>query len=179
MNTIAMPVSPTAPESTVWQGTPSQVINLSQYILWGLIFVVLLASGIALLRSMDDVPAAAVAMLCVVAAIPWIAAVWKWLILANIRYELTTQRLRIRTGIFNKHLDELELYRVRDYTLEQPFFLRLFSLSNVVLQTSDKSTQMVILRAIPRGEWVREQMRTYVEEARMRRGVREVDLDRG
>jgi hypothetical protein len=71
----------------------------------------------------------------------------------------------------------LELYRVRDYRLEQPFLLRLFSLSILTLTTSDKTHPIVVLRAIPRGEELREQMRTYVEEARMRRGVREIDLE--
>ena len=175
MNTTT--VSPAAAaEHTVWQGTPSQIINLSQYLLWGLVFTVLLVSGVFILKSMDTIPSGAVAMLFVIAAIPLVAAGWKWLIVANTKYELTTQRLRTRTGVFNKRLDELELYRVRDYKLEQPWFLRLFSLSNIVLQTSDKSTPQVVLRAIPRGDFLREEMRTYVEEARMRRGVREVDL---
>jgi len=178
MNSSAAPSVP-APETTLWQGSPSQVINLPQYLLWGGIFVVLLASGITPLKSMESVPTAAVVVLCIVAAVPLLVIGWKWLVLKNIRYELTTQRLRTRTGVFNKHLEELELYRVRDYKLEQPFFLRLFSLSTVMLQTSDKSTPVVVLRAIVDGESVREQMRTYVEEARMRRGVREVDLDRG
>src|SRR5918994_5557812 len=176
MNTTT--VSPAAAaEHTVWQGTPSQIINLSQYLLWGLVFTVLLVSGVFILKSMDTIPSGAVAMLIVIAAIPLVAAGWKWLVVANTKYELTTQRLRTRTGVFNKRLDELELYRVRDYKLEQPWFLRLFSLSNIVLQTSDKSTPLVVLRAIPRGDFLREEMRTYVEEARMRRGVREIDLD--
>jgi uncharacterized membrane protein YdbT with pleckstrin-like domain len=179
MNTIADP-GPTiaaAPERIVWQGTPSQVINLSQYLLWGLVFVVLVVVGTLILKSMQQVSPVAVAILFVFAAVPWVIAAWKWLIVANTEYELTTQRLRTRSGVLNKHLDELELYRVRDYKLEQPFFLRLFSLSTVILQTSDKSNQVLVLRAIPRGDTLREQMRTYVEEARMRRGVREVDLD--
>jgi uncharacterized membrane protein YdbT with pleckstrin-like domain len=178
MSTTMLPnTSAATAEHTVWQGTPSQVINLSQYVLWALVFTVLLVSGVFILKSMDTIPSGAVAMLCVIAAIPLVAAGWKWLIVATTKYELTTQRLRTRTGVFNKHLDELELYRVRDYKLEQPWFLRVFSLSNIVLQTSDKSTPLVVLRAIPRGDFLREQMRTYVEEARMRRGVREIDLD--
>lgn len=179
MNTTAAQATLAATtESTVWKGTPSQVINLPQYLLWGALCALLLVGGVFLLKSTDNVSTGEVAAVCVLAAIPLLIAAWKWLIVANTKYELTTQRLRMRTGIFNRHLDELELYRVRDYKLEQPFFLRLFSLSTVILQTSDKSTPFVVLRAIHRGDVLREQMRTYVEEARMRRGVREIDLDR-
>jgi uncharacterized membrane protein YdbT with pleckstrin-like domain len=166
------------PERTVWKGTPSQVINLPQYLLWGAAFVVLVVAGAFIVQSMDQVPSVAFALLLVLAAIPWCIAGWKWLVLKNTEYELTTQRLRTRTGVLNKHLNELELYRVRDYKLEQPFFLRLFSLSTVTLETSDRSNPLLVLRAIRHGEDLREQLRNYVEEARMRRGVREVDLDR-
>lgn len=177
MNTAAAPgLAAVPPERVVWQGTPSQIVNLSQYLLWGLVFVVLLVAGVALLRSMDTVPGYAIGLLCAMAAVPLAIAAWKWLVVATTEYELTTQRLRTRRGVFNKHLDELELYRVRDYKLEQPFFLRLFSLSSVILQTSDSSNPTLVLRAIPRGEVLREEMRTYVEESRMRRGVREVDI---
>lgn len=182
MNTIAMNTTAASgsttipPERIVWQGTPSQVINLPLYLLWGLVFVILVVAGIAVLKSMDQPPGLAVALLFVIAAVPLAIAAWKWMVVATTEYELTTQRLRTRRGVFNKHLDELELYRVRDYKLEQPFFLRLFSLSTVILQTSDRSNPTLILKAVPRGDILREEMRTYVEEARMRRGVREVDM---
>ena len=165
------------PERTVWEGGPSQVVNLAQYLLWGAVFAVVVAAGIAIVGSMGAASPLVLALACAIAAVPLAIVFWKWLVVATTRYELTTQRLRTRRGVLNKHLDELELYRVRDYKLEQPFFLRLFSLSSVILQTSDRSNPVLTLRAIPRGDSLREQMRTYVEEARMRRGVREVDMD--
>jgi uncharacterized membrane protein YdbT with pleckstrin-like domain len=137
-------------ERTVWFGTPSQVVNLGAFILLGLFFWLV---------------------------IPLFVILWKWLVVKNTKYELTTQRLRMRHGVFNKHTDELELYRVRDYKLQQPFFLRIFSLGDIVLQTSDKTHPHVVIKAIPNGEDLREQLRTYVEECRTRKGVREVDIE--
>src|SRR5688572_13852828 len=116
MNTTNPSVSPgAAAESTVWQGTPSQVINLPQYLLWGLIFVILVAGGVIILQSTEPAPTAGIIAVCLIAAIPLVIIIWKWLVVATTQYELTTQRLRMRRGVFNKHLDELELYRVRDY----------------------------------------------------------------
>ena len=139
-----------AEEKTVWVGTPSQVVNLGSFILLGLFFWLV---------------------------IPLFIILWKWLVVKNTKYELTTERLRMRHGVFNKKTDELELYRVRDYKLDQPFFLRIFSLGNIILQTSDKSHPHVVLEAIPNGEDLREQLRTYVEACRTRKGVREVDIE--
>jgi len=139
-----------AEERTVWLGTPSQVVNLGSFILLGLFFWLV---------------------------IPLFVILWKWLVVKNTKYELTTERLRMRHGVFNKKTDELELYRVRDYKFDQPFFLRIFSLGNIILQSSDKSHPHVVLRAIPNGEELREQLRTYVEACRTRKGVREVDIE--
>ena len=137
-------------ERTVWQGTPSQVINLGSFILLGLFFWLV---------------------------IPLFVILWKWLVVKNMKYELTTERLRLRHGVFNKKLDELELYRVRDYKLDQPFFLRIFSLGNIILQTSDRSHPTVVIQAVPEAENLREQLRTYVEACRTRKGVRELDVE--
>jgi uncharacterized membrane protein YdbT with pleckstrin-like domain len=137
-------------ERTVWLGTPSQVINLGSFILLGLFFWLV---------------------------IPLFIILWKWLVVKNMKYELTTERLRMRHGVLNKKLDELELYRVRDYKLDQPFFLRLFSLGNIILQTSDRTHPTVVIQAIPDAENLREQLRTYVEACRTRKGVRELDVE--
>ena len=137
-------------EKDVWFGSPSQVVNLGTFIVMGLLIWLV---------------------------VPLFIILWKWLVIKNTRYELTTERLRTRHGVLNKETDELELYRVRDYKLEQPLFLRLFSLGNIVLQTSDSSHPVVTLRAIANGEELREQLRTHVEACRMKKRVREVNLE--
>lgn len=137
-------------EKNIWTGTPSQVLNLYTFIMMGLFFWLIF---------------------------PVFIIIWKWLVIKNTKYELTTERLRTRHGVLNKRTDELELYRVRDYTLEQPFFLRIFSLGNIILETSDRSHTKIILKAIPNGEELREKIRTYVEACRINKRVREVEFE--
>jgi uncharacterized membrane protein YdbT with pleckstrin-like domain len=137
-------------EKQLWRGTPSQLVNLPWYVLWLLLFWLL---------------------------IPLLILLWQWLVIRNTVYELTSERLKLRRGVLNKHLDEVELYRVRDYQLEQPFFLRLFGLGHIVLQTSDRSHPSLRLRAIREGEQLYEQIRAAVEQARARKGVRELDVE--
>ena len=111
-------------ETDIWFGTPSQIVNLKSFIVLTLFYWLI---------------------------IPVFIMLWKWLDVRNTKYEFTSQRIRTRKGILNKTTNELELYRVRDYRLEQPFFLRLFSLSNLIIETSDQSNPTLILRAIPEG----------------------------
>ena len=92
-------------------------------------------------------------------------------------FELTTERIRIYEGILNQDINEVELYRVKDTRLEKPFWLRLFGLSNIVLQTSDRSLPEVKISAVRGGVEIREKLRKQVELLRDKKRVREVDFE--
>ena len=91
-------------------------------------------------------------------------------------YELTSQRLKIKTGILNQTINELELYRVRDYQVQKPFLLRIFNLGHLILITSDKSDNKIQLSAITNVEEISDLIRNQVEEARERTKTRETDF---
>jgi uncharacterized membrane protein YdbT with pleckstrin-like domain len=91
-------------------------------------------------------------------------------------YELTEERFREKTGILSQKIEELELYRVRDYTVEKPFIMRLFGLGNLILVTSDKTNPKIYLYAIRNVESVRDVFRKNVEATRKKTGTKEVDF---
>ena len=136
-------------ERTVWSGTPSQVINLSSYIVSALFFWLIF---------------------------PLFSAFWKWLEVRNTRYEITTQRLKTESGVFNKKINDLELYRVQDYIVDEPFFLRLFGLCNITLETSDFTDPRITLYALPKNEQLNDKIRTYVEEAKAEKRLSMVNI---
>jgi uncharacterized membrane protein YdbT with pleckstrin-like domain len=84
--------------------------------------------------------------------------------------------LKVRTGILAKHNEQLELYRVKDISVQEPLLLRLFSLGSVVLETSDKSTPIMVIEAIPNAKFLGDQIRKNVEQLRDSKRVREVDF---
>lgn len=136
-------------EQSVWSGSPSQWLNLGTYVLCGVLSPLV---------------------------IPIFIALWKYLELKNVRYELTTERLKMHRGVLSKFTDDIELYRVKDTKLEQPFGLRIFSLGNVLLTTSDAGHPRLVLRGLSDAESVREKVRMHVERVRDAKGVREVDF---
>jgi uncharacterized membrane protein YdbT with pleckstrin-like domain len=89
---------------------------------------------------------------------------------------VTNQRLRVRSGVLSRLTSELELYRVKDLTLLEPFLYRLLRLSSIQLHTSDRSNPLVVIRAVRQGDALREQLRTCVERQRKLHGVRELDV---
>lgn len=136
-------------ENRIWVGTPSQIVNLSSFIFCGLFFWLV---------------------------IPIFIIFWKWLVVKSTKYELTNERLKTKTGVLNISVDELELYRVQDYQIYQPFFLRLFSLSNIILQTSDHSHPYLELKAVKNGEELVSTIRFFVEECKNKKRLTMIDV---
>ena len=104
-------------------------------------------------------------------------AIWKYLYTKYRIFTITNERITETTGIFSKTTDELELYRVKDLRLEQPFLLRLVKLSNIILNTSDRTHSVVFIPAIAHGNEIREQLRKAIEERRDLKGVKETDFE--
>jgi len=107
--------------------------------------------------------------------IPIPIAAWKWIGTRLEIYELTEERIKDRYGVINKHVNMLELYRVRDYVLQQPWYLRIFGLGNIILITWEKTTKNFEINAIKKPEKLVELLRKRVEVCRVEKKVREVD----
>ena len=108
--------------------------------------------------------------------IPIPFALWRWLETRCFQYRITTERILVKQGVFSKRTDELELYRVKDTALVEPFWLRLVGLGHIDLSTSDRMTPTMRIAAIPQASQLREELRRHVERMRALRGVRETDL---
>jgi len=167
-------------DAVVWRGNPSQITNLPIFVMC-LLFVALGGVGYWALGhyEVDDQPWFVSYVFGVWLTIPVLIGFHSWLRTRCHMFELTTQRLRISTGIFSRQTDELELYRVRDASLKQPFFLRLVGLGNIVINTSDHTTPVVVLGAIRGAKRLREQLRTHVESMRDKKRVRHFDVPDG
>lgn len=137
-------------EQTVWRGTSSQWKNFGTYLLCALFCWLIVPIFIALARYLQT---------------------------KNKIYELTTERLKITEGVFSKITDTLELYRVKDLETRQPFLYRMFEVENVRLNTSDTSSPVVFIEAIPSAVALGDKIRNQVEAIRQQKGVREIDVE--
>ena len=107
---------------------------------------------------------------------PLAYATAKALLVKSVKYEISSERIKITTGIFSKQTNAMELYRIKDYFLNEPFFFRLFHLGNIVVLTSDQSTPQIVMRAIHGAKPLMDELRTNVEMRRDAKKVREVDF---
>lgn len=181
MSTLPEPAAPPpADETLLWRGTPSQWTNLGVYLLCALFAAAILAGYFLLPKSSVDVgrqPLPVATVLLALLALPALIAIIRWILTRCNVYEVTSQRIKISRGLLSRRTHELELYRVRDYTLVEPFWLRLVGRGNVVLVTSDRLNPNVVLRAVPNAGWLKDEIRTHTETMRQRRGVRDIEID--
>src|SRR6202040_154349 len=138
------------PEQTVWRGTSSQWKNLGVFIVCGLFCWLIVPIFIALSHYLQT---------------------------KSKIYELTTERLKITEGVFSKVTDTLELYRVKDLETHQPFWERAFGVENVQINTTDVSTPFILIEAVPKKIGLGDKIRNAVENVRMQKRVRELDIE--
>ena len=157
----------TVSEEVLWKGSPSQVLNLGKYLI-----ALLLAIGIAI-GGLFVMPV----WIALILPLGWM--LWTFIETRSVRHELTTERIRMSAGVFNQQLDDVELYRVKDTSMERPFWYRMFGLSTLIIETSDRSQPRIEIKAIHNGDELRETLRKQVEFWRDKKRVREVDFEEG
>lgn len=140
-------------EKLYLQATPSQMVNIGHYLVAFLLTCTLYGA---------------------VLGIPY--AIWRYFVIRCMVYEITSERIKHRYGVFNKVVNELELYRVRDYQVQQPFWLRLVGCGNVVVMSADRTNGELVIWAVEDSEKVANTIRSLVERSRRARGVRDLDV---
>jgi uncharacterized membrane protein YdbT with pleckstrin-like domain len=156
-------------EVVFFRGSPSLIIKAGTFTL-GILLIAGFITGAAMLsQPLIAIGAGAVLL--------WLLAV-----VAFIRtqvFEVTSQRIRWTRGILTKRTDEMELYRVLDVSLVEPFLLRMFGAGNIEIRSADTTTPQLTLPAVKGARELREQLRAAVEQRREQKGVRVTEFDSG
>src|SRR5438132_2275857 len=164
-------------EETVWRGSVSQWKNFGFFVLQVLFAAVIVTIFVFLERSSSPQMRNLGPYILIILAVPIFIAGKRYLQTKCRIYELTTERLKTTEGVFSKVTDTLELYRVKDIETQQPFAYRLCGVANIQLNTSDSSSPLVIIEAIPHRVGLGDKIRNQVEIIRQQKGVREIDDD--
>ncbi len=157
-------------ETLIWEGSQSQIVNFGHFLL-ALILMVL----IVLLTFILPATLKGFALLLLI--LPVVYAIWKYLVIKFIHYKITTQRILASSGVFSKDIETLELYRVRDFELFQPFMIRLFGKGTIKIISADVSTPDFYIKAIPHTKDLLDKIRTAVEARRDTKRVRGIEFE--
>jgi membrane protein YdbS with pleckstrin-like domain len=163
-----------AEEEELWSGHPSQVLNMHIFIFWAIVLAIALVVAITIV--MGESQFWSVVLFGIVAVVALVNIAIAYIHLRTIEYVVTTQRVRVISGIFGKDIQEIELFRVKDTLAHQTFFLRLFGLGTITILSGDERHPRLVLSGVPKALELRERLRQEVMTLRQRFGVREMDV---
>lgn len=146
-------------EKTICEVSPSQILNLKAFVFSVLAIVAIIAAAIYTKEN----------LVYALLVIPVVYALWKYLSLNSIKLKLTDQRIIVCEGILNKTTNETELYRVRDSSIEEPFFYRIFGCGNVNIFTTDEADSKLHFKGYKKPHWLKDQIRNYSEACRQKK----------
>lgn len=87
-------------------------------------------------------------------------------------YEVTSQRIRVITGLFGNTVDEVELVRVRDTRVKQHLGERVLDVGDITIISNDVTNPELVLNNVKNPMEVRELIRNAVIKEKERRGLR-------
>lgn len=89
----------------------------------------------------------------------------------SIRYEITTQRIKLEHGLLSKVQESLELFRIDHFELRKPLGKRLLGQASLHLFSSDAELENFSIYGVPNLEALADQLRNCQLRERTRRGL--------
>jgi uncharacterized membrane protein YdbT with pleckstrin-like domain len=92
----------------------------------------------------------------------------------SIRYLVTTEYIRLTRGIIFRRVDQVEMFRVKDYIITQPLIMQLFRLMHLTLKSTDPENPVITFMGIPESG-ITDTIRDRVQEARKNNKIFEIN----
>ena len=122
------------------------------------------------------VPSLGALLLAIVTLGLWLGPLW-WRSRSR-HYRLTNRRVVVETGVLSKRLEQVDLYRVSDYTVVRPFSQRIVGTGNLILRTLDRASSEVTIADIKTDVVaLYERIRAATELEKKKHGVRVLDME--
>ena len=77
-------------------------------------------------------------------------------------------------GVFSRHTDYMELYRVVDYSESQTFWLKLWGVKTVSIISTDKTDRTMVMYGISSRRDIVQEIRNRVENCKKQRRIYEI-----
>ena len=115
------------------------------------------------------------ALYLILLSIPFVVlGLYKYFLIISSTFYLSDQQLIIQRGVFTKTVNYLELYRIKDILVEQPFWMKALGLMNITLLSFDKEESLLVLKGIKISD-LPQSIRNHVQECRQRNKILTID----
>jgi len=153
-------------EKTLFSGHPVVIYSVTQLAAFVVVFLFAIVVGV----SMGSAVGVLVAFLVLAVSCGLIYLVY-YLKSRSKSYNVTTQRIKLESGILSKRQESLELFRIDHFELFKPLGMRLLGEAALKLFSSDAELERFYLYGVPNLEAIAEELRECQLRERTRRGL--------
>lgn len=141
-------------ETIIWEGKSSQLVNLGIYILGSIVSLFFLELHAEWFSFNNLIATAILSYL-----------LWKFLEVQCDEYIVTDQRIIRKESVLNRRTYDIEIYRVMDVELSEPFFYRIFGLGNIRIISAQITKEKFHFKAVHFPQELRERIRGYARHS--------------
>jgi len=91
-----------------------------------------------------------------------------------VRYEISPQQIKYSRGVFQRRIDFLEMYRIKDFDQRQSLVMNMLGIMHIRLMTSDISHPILEMKGIPKSN-IADVLRDLIEQSRRENRVYAID----
>lgn len=107
--------------------------------------------------------------------VPALLAIYKFFDVYLWTYQFRERTIIEQRGVFSVSRTEVHYYRIKSIKIDEPFLMRLFSLGNITIVSSDPLQRELRLIAVHKPVVLKEAIRERVHYMRKKENVREFD----
>jgi uncharacterized membrane protein YdbT with pleckstrin-like domain len=122
-------------ETIIWKGHPSWKALLLYYLKWTVVSLIPVAVWVVLDRAMSSPPSALIFVVVTVTGLVLTYGIG-WIKRSTTRYNVTDDRIHIRTGIVSRREHSTQLSRIQNVNVTQSMFQRLLGIGDVDWDTA-------------------------------------------
>lgn len=152
----------------LFRGKPSQTIHLPRAALTLLLLIMGMAAALTWVLPwwLPPLPG----------FIASLALGWRVLHTACTTVVIDEERLTLLEGVLTKTTSSVELFRMLDVTLVQPWWHRCFGIGRLIIHTADASHPRLVLDGLITPEWLRDTLNRAAIDLRQRKRMLELTV---
>lgn len=161
--------SPDEPETNLWQGGFSPKAMIGYWLLAAVITIAGITAAAIFGQNTDGAAWLLVGLLSVAL---WLGLILYYLYLRyGMSYELTSQRLIHRIGIFSQTMNRIEVIDIDDVSTHQTFIERMLGVGTIRILSTDTSHPLLSIRGIDEVKRIANMIDNVRRDERRRRGM--------
>jgi uncharacterized membrane protein YdbT with pleckstrin-like domain len=100
-----------------------------------------------------------------------LAALFWWVGAQALRIRISNERITVKRGLFSRTTDTVELYRVTDMQVREPFLERMVGCGRLAITSSDRGQSVMELEGLRSVEALADAMRKAVEHQKVQKRI--------